>query len=81
MTKNMGTVDRTIRTLLALTVGVLYLTGTISGTVAIVLGLVALLFSVTSLVGWCPAYMPFGLSTRKASVSPTSRGAELGTRR
>ena len=80
MTKNMGTADRSIRTLLAFTIGVLYLTGTISGTLAIVLGLVALLFLVTSLVGWCPAYLPFGLSTGKASVSPGSRGAELRTR-
>ena len=80
MTKNMGTADRTIRTLLALTVGVLYLTGTISGIVAIVLGLVALLFLMTSLVGWCPAYVPFGLSTRKSSVGPASRAAELKTR-
>lgn len=80
MTKNMGTADRTIRTLLALTIGVLYLTGRISGTLAIVLGLVALLFLVTSLVGWCPAYLPFGLSTRKTSVGPGSDGAQLRTR-
>ena len=80
MTKNMGTADGTIRTLLALTVGVLYLTGTISGTLAIVLGLVALLFLVTSLVGWCPAYVPFRISTRTGSASPASRGGEIGTR-
>ena len=80
MSKNMGTADRTIRTLLAITIAVLYLTGTISGTLAILLGLVALLFLVTSLVGWCPAYVPFMLSTRKASVPSASRGAELGTR-
>ena len=80
MTKNMGTADRSTRTLLALTIGVLYLTGTISGTLAIILGLVALLFLVTSLMGWCPAYVPFGLSTRKSSVGPASRAAELRTR-
>ena len=80
MTKNMGTVDRSIRMLVALTIGAVYLTGTINGTLAIVLGLVALLFLLTSVVGWCPAYVPFGLSTRKAAVRPTSRGAELGTR-
>jgi hypothetical protein len=67
MTTNMGTADRTIRMLLALAIAALYLTRTISGTLAIVLGVIALLFFVTSLVGWCPGYLPFGLSTRKAS--------------
>lgn len=70
MTTNMGTADRTIRMLLALAIAALYLTRTISGTLAIVLGLVALLFFVTSLLGWCPGYLPFGLSTRKASGGP-----------
>ena len=66
MTRNMGTVDRTIRFVSALAITILYLTRSITGTLAIVLGLVALLFLVTSLVGYCPAYVPFGLSTRKA---------------
>ncbi len=65
MTRNMGGADRLIRLLIALTVAVLYFTGTIGGTLAIVLGLVAVAFVFTSLVGWCPTYLPFGLSTRK----------------
>jgi len=64
MTKNMGTADRAIRLAIALAVGGLYLTGRISGTWAIILGIVAVAFFATSLVGWCPAYWPFGLSTR-----------------
>jgi hypothetical protein len=67
MTKNMGTADRVVRTLIALAVAVLYFTGGISGTLAIVLGIVAIAFVLTSLVGWCPTYLPFGLSTRKPS--------------
>ncbi len=67
MTKNMGTADRAIRTLVALAIAVLYFTGRISGTLAIVLGIVAVAFLVTSLVGRCPGYLPFGLSTRKGS--------------
>ena len=67
MTKNMGTADRLIRTLIAVAVAVLYFTGKISGTVAIVLGIVAVAFLVTSFIGWCPSYLPFGLSTRKQS--------------
>lgn len=71
MKKNMGTVDRTIRTLLAVAVAVLYFTGRISGTLAIVLGVFAVAFLVTSFVGWCPAYLPFGLSTLRRRSGAT----------
>ena len=64
MKKNMGTVDRTLRTLAAIVVAVLYFTGVISGTVALVLGIVAVVFLLTSLVGTCPAYLPLNISTR-----------------
>ena len=50
MTKNMGTVDRVIRILVAAAVLVLYLTHAISGPVAIVLGVVAVVFALTSFV-------------------------------
>ena len=72
MNKNMGTADRSIRILLAVAVAVLYFTHRISGTLAIVLGIVAIAFFVTSLVGWCPSYLPFGLSTRKGSSGTPS---------
>jgi K+-transporting ATPase A subunit len=65
MKRNMGTVDRTIRILIALGIAVLYFTGRISGTLAIILGVLALVFVATSFIGWCPAYLPLGLSTRK----------------
>jgi len=65
MKKNMGATDRVIRTLIAITIGVLYLTGRISGTLAMVLGVVAIVFLVTSLVARCPGYLPLGVSTRK----------------
>ena len=68
MTKNMGTIDRVIRVVIALTVGVLYLMGLISGTVALILGILAVVFVLTSLVSTCPLYLPFGLSTRKQSA-------------
>ncbi|MDP8219673.1 MAG: DUF2892 domain-containing protein [Candidatus Theseobacter exili] len=44
MKKNMGTIDRTIRCLLALTVVILYFTGAISGVAAAILGVFALIF-------------------------------------
>ncbi len=65
MKKNMGTADRVIRTLIAIGIGVLYFTGHISGTLAAVLGVVAVAFLVTSFIGSCPAYGPLKISTRK----------------
>lgn len=64
MTKNMGTIDRTVRVLIAVAVAVLYFTGQIGGTVAAVLGALSAIFVLTSLIGSCPLYLPFGLSTR-----------------
>jgi len=71
MKKNMGTADRITRTLIALAILALYFTGVISGTLALVLGVVVVAFLVTSLMSWCPAYLPFGLSTCKRSDSPS----------
>lgn len=65
MKKNMGNIDRLIRTLLAILVGILYYTGYITGTTAVVLGVIAVIFLLTSLISICPIYMPFGLSTKK----------------
>jgi hypothetical protein len=72
MTKNMGTADRVVRCLLAVAVAVLYFTGTISGTLAIVLGVFAVAFVLSSLVEWCPSYVLFGWSTRKKPTSSSS---------
>ena len=71
MSKNMGTLDRILRTLAAVVIGVLYLAGQISGTLALILGIVAVAFLLTSFVGSCPVYLPFGLSTRKKSTPKT----------
>ena len=64
MKANMGTIDRAIRTLLAIVVGVLYFTGQIGGVAAIVLGALAIIFLLTSLVSFCPLYAPFKFSTK-----------------
>ena len=64
MSKNMGTIDRSIRLTLAAVVVVLYLTGVVSGVWAIIAGILAVIFVVTSLIGFCPLYAPLKLSTR-----------------
>ena len=65
MTKNMGTVDRIVRFVIAVAVALLYFTGVISGTLAIILGILAVIFLATSIIGFCPLYAPFKLSTIK----------------
>jgi hypothetical protein len=65
MTKNMGTADRIIRFVFAVAVAILYFTGVISGTLAIILGVLAVVFLLTSLLGFCPLYLPFSWSTNR----------------
>ena len=65
MKKNMGTADRIIRSLIGVAIIVLFAVGQISGTAAIILGILAVLLLVTGFSGVCPAYMPFGFSTKK----------------
>jgi len=72
MKKNMGTADRIIRTILAIVIAVLYFTKQITGTAAIVLGIIAIVFLLTSLVSFCPAYVPFKISTRKKEKAESS---------
>lgn len=63
MKKNMGSADKTIRIILAVLVAVMYFTNVISGTTAIVLGVLAIVFIATSFMSFCPLYLPFGIST------------------
>ena len=63
MKKNMGNADKVIRVLIAAIIGYLYYSGTITGTLGIVLLLFAGVFVLTSLVSFCPLYAPFGIST------------------
>ena len=61
----MGNIDRIARVIVAAVIGVLYFTGIIGGKLALILGILAVIFLVTSLVKFCPLYVPFKLSTKK----------------
>lgn len=63
MKKNMGTTDKAVRLALAAIILLLYFMNTISGTLAIVLLVVAAILAITSLIGVCPLYIPFGINT------------------
>jgi len=65
MKKNMGTIDKIIRTALAVVVAILYFTGVVEGTLGIVLLVLAAVFVLTSLIGFCPLYPVVGLNTEK----------------
>lgn len=66
MKQNIASYDRALRTLIALTVGILYLTNQITGIAAVLLGALAVIFLATSFVGFCPIYAAFKISTKRA---------------
>ena len=63
MKKNLGTADKIIRVIIAVVIGLLYFTNVIAGTLGIVLLVIAGVFLLTSIVGFCPLYAPFGINT------------------
>ena len=65
MTRNMGTIDRLIRTIIAVIIVMLLLSGAVTGTLAVILGIFAVAFLGTSGIGWCPLYKPLRISTKK----------------
>ncbi len=65
MIQNMGSLDRGIRLVLAAVFVALYFTDVVSGTLGIVLLVLAGVFALTSFIGSCPLYLPFNLSTKK----------------
>lgn len=65
MKPNMGTADKVVRILVAIVIAGLYFANIISGTLAIILLVLAGVFTLTSFMSFCPLYLPFGISTRK----------------
>ncbi|MBL0055190.1 MAG: DUF2892 domain-containing protein [Chitinophagaceae bacterium] len=68
MKKNMGSIDRIIRVVIAAVIAVLYFTNIISGTLGIILLALGGIFLLTSLVSFCPLYLPFGINTCKTKT-------------
>ena len=64
--KNMGRLDRTLRFIVAVALiptGLVALGGWQGNLIGLLVAAFALLPLVTSLTGFCPAYVPFGIST------------------
>jgi len=68
MKTNMGSADRIIRFLVAAVIAVLFLSGTITGTAATILAIVAVVFILTALIGFCPLYTILGIKTCKTNI-------------
>ncbi|HEX7583152.1 MAG TPA: DUF2892 domain-containing protein [Prolixibacteraceae bacterium] len=66
MKKNIGSIDKVIRILVAVVFAVLFFTHVITGTLGIVLMVLAAVFVITSLISFCPLYWPFGINTGKS---------------
>lgn len=67
----MGTADKAIRILIAVVIAAMYFTNVISGTLAIILGILAVVFVLTSFISFCPLYLPFGINTSKRKDDDT----------
>jgi hypothetical protein len=68
MKKNMGNADRIIRVIIAAIFTSLYFAGIITGTLGVVLVVLSVIFVLTSIISFCPLYLPFGLSTLRKNV-------------
>ena len=64
----MGNADRAIRVIVALIIIALYFADIINGTLAIILLILAGVFLITSIIRFCPLYLPFGISTGKSKT-------------
>jgi len=63
MKKNMGKVDKMLRLIVAMIIGVLYFNNSIHGVLGTILIVLAIVFVITSFVRFCPLYLPFGMNT------------------
>jgi hypothetical protein len=63
MKKNMGSLDRVIRLIVAVILAVVYFTGTVTGIAGIILLFAAAILVLTSTVSFCPLDLPFSIST------------------
>jgi len=72
MKKNMGSADRIVRFLIAVAFIVAWFAHLVTGTLGVVLLVIAGVFTLTSLVSVCPLYSIFGIDTCKVK-KPSAR--------
>lgn len=72
MKKNMGIADRIIRLVIVAVLATLYFTGTAAGTIGTIFIIAAVFFTLTSIIGFCPIYAIFGISSCTLKKPQTS---------
>ena len=70
MKQNMGRWDRVLRLAAAAVIAVLLILGVLKGTAAVMMAIVAAVFVITTFVGFCPLYVPLGISTKGKGGAP-----------
>ena len=68
MKANIHDIDKVVRIILAIAVAVLYFAGVISGTLSIILAVIAVFLVVTVFINFCPIYHFIGISTKKKTI-------------
>ncbi len=69
MKANVSNIDKTVRLLLVFVIAVLYMSGMLPGKAALVMGIIAAILVVTSVISFCPLYAVLRVNTRKNSPS------------
>ncbi len=77
MNKNMSSADRIIRLIISAIMVTLYFTNVVGGTAGIILLVLSGVFTLTSIINFCPLYAVFGIST--CSVKKQQKNAQLLT--
>lgn len=65
MKKNIGTIDKVVRLTIIALIITLYFTHLITGSAAVILGSLSAILALTSIISFCPLYLPFGITTKK----------------
>ena len=63
MKKNVGSIDKVVRLLLAAILIVLFITNVVTGVLGYIFLALALVFVLTSLINFCPIWAIFGVNT------------------
>ena len=66
MKRNMSNADRIVRVLIAALFAYLYFGGVVTGALGVILVVLGAVFLLTSIVAFCPLYVPFKISTFKS---------------
>jgi hypothetical protein len=65
MKKNIGAIDKVVRIAIVVLIATLYFTHQITGTSAVILGSLSAILALTSIISFCPLYIPLGITTAK----------------